>query len=242
VSVASCLYEGTVHHLRADPPREFRHGLAMAYIDLQELPQLLGGRLIARSPGLIRFRRRDYLGDPRIPLDEAVRDLAERHTGRRPAGPVRLLTQLRSYGHCFNPASLYYCLDEAGTAVDALIVEVTNTPWRERHTYVARGGSGSFAKALHVSPFLGMDQVYTCRASVPAGALSVHIENWSRQARLFSAGLALRRRELTPSSLRRLATGYPFATMRVLGLIYMHALGLRLAGVQVFAHPGRAER
>lgn len=29
---------------------------------------------------------------------------------------------------------------------------------------------------------------------------------------------------------------YPFAALRVLGLIYMHAIGLRLAGVGTFPH------
>ena len=242
MSTASCLYEGTVHHARFDPPHAFRHRLAMAYVDLGELPDLLGGRLVARAPGLVRFRRHDYLGDPSSTLDQAVRDLAEERIGRRPAGPVRLLTQLRSFGHCFNPVSLYYCLDETGTQIETLVAEVTNTPWGERHAYVIPGGAGTFDKALHVSPFLDMDQGYTCRSSVPAGALSVRIENWSHRARVFAAGLALRRRELTPASVRGLTTRYPFATVRVLGLIYMHALGLRLAGARPVPHPGKVHR
>ena len=45
----------------------------MAYVDLDELPQLLGGRLARPRPGLVRFRRRDYLGDPAVPLADAVR-------------------------------------------------------------------------------------------------------------------------------------------------------------------------
>ncbi|MBV9311670.1 MAG: DUF1365 domain-containing protein [Solirubrobacterales bacterium] len=241
MSTPSCLYEGAIHHARFDPPREFRHHLAMAYIDLEELPELLDGRLVARAPGLVRFRRRDYLGDPRTTLKEAVRDLAERHTGRRPAGPVRLLTQLRSFGHCFNPVSFYYCLNEAATQIEVLIAEVTNTPWGERQAYVIPGGAGRFDKALHVSPFLGMEHAYACRSSVPTGALSVRIENWSNHARVFAAGLTLRRRELTPASLRSVTVRYPFATIRVLGLIYMHALGLRLTGAQVFSHPRKVE-
>ena len=45
-----------------EPRREFRHRLALFYLDLEELPSLLGGRLVATWPGLLRFRRRDYLG------------------------------------------------------------------------------------------------------------------------------------------------------------------------------------
>jgi uncharacterized protein len=239
VSSASCLYEGTVVHLRREPRRQFSHPLALAYLDLEELPGLLGGRLIKPGPGLVRFRRRDYLGDPKAGLDGAVRELVERHTGRRPQGPVRLLAQLRSFGHCFNPVSFYYCFDDTGERIEALVAEVTNTPWKERHAYVIPGGAGRVPKALHVSPFLGMDQTYTCRSTVPGPGLSVRIANTRRGARVFEAALSLRRRELTTASMRRVTARYPLATLRVLGLIYMHAVGLRLAGVGTFPHPAR---
>ena len=88
-----------------------------------------------------------------------------------------MLTQLRSFGHCFNPVSFYYCLDGAGEQVEAVVAEVTNTPWGERHAYVLPGGWGSFDKALHVSPFMGMDHRYTARACAPGERLAVHIES-----------------------------------------------------------------
>ena len=237
---ASCLFEGTIFHLRREPRRQFRHPLALAYLDLDELPTLLDGRLVRPSPGLVRFRRRDYLGDRGISLVRAVRELVEQQTGSRPSGPVRLLTQLRSFGHCFNPVSFYYCLDDAGERIEALVAEVTNTPWGERHAYVIPGGAGRFQKALHVSPFLAMDQTYACRSTLPGRDLTVRIESTRHGEPVFEASLGLRRRELTPASLRAITARYPFATLRVLGLIYTHAIGLRLAGVGTFPHPARA--
>lgn len=236
---ASCLYEGTVHHRRHEPRREFRHPVALAYLDLEELPTLLDGRLVRERPGLLRFRRRDYLGDPRTRLDDAVRDLVERQTGQRPTGRIRVLTQLRSYGHCFNPVSFYYCLRETSEEIDAVVAEVTNTPWGERHAYVVTGVAGHFQKMLHVSPFMAMDHTYGFRSTLPGRRLSVRIENRRHDENLFDATLSLRRRELSPASMRRMALRYPFATLRVLGLIYSHALRLRLAGVGVFPHPAR---
>jgi DUF1365 family protein len=235
----SCLYLGTVRHRRLAPERDFRHRLALAYIDLEELPELLGGRLLLRYPGLVRFRRSDYLGDPRVRLDRAVRDAVEAQTGVRPLGPVRVLTHLRSFGHCFNPVSFYYCFEADGERLQAVVAEVTNTPWGERHAYVISGGVGSFEKLLHVSPFMPMDHVYSARAMAPGRHLSASIENHSRVGgeKLFEASLALERRELTPASLRRVTLRYPLATVRVLGLIYAHALLLRLAGVRPFPHP-----
>ncbi|MDE3069109.1 MAG: DUF1365 domain-containing protein [Acidobacteriota bacterium] len=257
---ASCIYEGVIRHRRIEPRRELSHGLALAFLDLDELPGLLGGLLVRERPGPVRFRRRDYLGDARRPLDGEVRDRVQEATGRRPDGPIRLLTQLRSFGHCFNPVSFYYCMDQHAVGLEALVAEVTNTPWGERHSYVigpegrpddgpddgaprgpARVLSGQSAKALHVSPFMGMDHVYSTRASTPGGTLSVHIESRRSGTLAFEATLSLARRELTRSSLARVTARYPVATVRVLGLIYAHAAGMWLSRVPVHPHPARSD-
>lgn len=245
--IASCLYEGTLRHRRFEVrQREFTHRLALAYIDLDEIETLLHGRLVKPTPGLLRFRREDYFGDPSVPLAVAVRERLARELGRTQQGPIRVLTQLRSYGHCFNPISFYYCMAEDGKQVRAMLGEVTNTPWGERHSYVLDGGEephkvirGAMGKQLHVSPFFGMDHTYTWRASTPGETLSVHIENHRAGAKAFDATLALRRRELTRASAARLSARYPFANLRVLALIYAHALGLKLAGVTMHRKPGR---
>jgi uncharacterized protein len=234
---ASCIYEGTIRHRRVQPRREFRHRLALFYLDLEELPSLLGGRLTDRRSGLLRFRRRDYLGPEARPLDRAVRDAVQAQIGTRPSGPVRVLTQLRSFGHCFNPVSFYYCFDEPAERVRAVVAEVTNTPWGERHAYVLSGRAAEFDKALHVSPFMAMDHVYLARASLPGRRLAIHVESRRRGELAFDATLALRRRELTRRSAARLATRYPLANVRVLALIYGQAIGLRLAGAPFHRHP-----
>jgi DUF1365 family protein len=246
---ASCVYTGTIRHRRSAPRTEFTHGLTLAYVDLGELPSLLGGRLLARGPGPVRFRRRDYLGPASVPLDVAVRDRVRALSGSRPEGPIRLLTQLRSFGLCFNPVSFYYCFDATGERVESVVAEVTNTPWGERHSYLLsdrRPGSavlcGSFGKELHVSPFMGMDHVYEARASEPDTTLSVHIESHREGATVFDATLSLHRRPFSPAVLARMTARHPLATARVLALIYGHALGLKLAGARVHPHPRPAAR
>jgi DUF1365 family protein len=238
VRSASCIYEGTIHHRRLEPRREFSHPIALFYVDLEELPGLLEGRLVDPRPGLLRFRRRDYLGSAWVPLGDAVRDEVQAALGTRPSGPIRLLTQLRSFGHCFNPVSFYYCLDGAGERVQAVVAEVTNTPWGERHAYVIGGESGELSKALHVSPFMEMDHRYVLRAGTPGERLGVGIESRRAGSVRFAATLALQRVELTRSSAARLSRRYPAASARVLALIYGHALGLKLAGARVYPHPG----
>jgi DUF1365 family protein len=235
----SAIYEGAIRHRRfAVRPREFRHRIAMAYIDLEELPRLLGGRLVAERPGLVRFRRRDYLGDPAVPLDAAVRALVAERTGRAPSCPIRLLTHLRTFGHCFNPVSFYYCFGTDGERLETVVAEVTNTPWGERHAYVLGGdSSGGSEKLLHVSPFMGMDQRYDWRAPAPGATLSVNIESSERGRRVFDATLGLRRTGLSPAALARVTARYPAATLRMLLLIYGHAVALKLRGVPVHPHP-----
>jgi hypothetical protein len=245
VSTASALYEGSVRHRRmAVRRREFRYDIHMAYVDLDELPRLLGGRLASSRPGIVRFRRSDYFGDPAADLADSVRDEVERLTGARPGGPVRLLTNLRAFGHCFNPVSFYYCFEPAGERVEAVLAEVTNTPWGERHAYAlsrsngdARVLSGRSEKLLHVSPFMGMDHEYEWRVGVPGERLSVHIESDREGRRAFDATLNLERRELSRRSLASATARHPMNTVHVLARIYGQALRLKLRGVPVYPHP-----
>jgi len=253
-ALASCLYEGSVRHRRTAPRDEFRFGLFMAYLDLDELPSLFDCSLLwsARRPALAWFRRADYLGDPSTPLRTAVADLVARSAGVRLDGPIRVLTHLRYLGHCFNPVSFYYCFDAADEHVRAVVAHVTNTPWGERHAYVmpvdSRGDHGStfvlrgrFAKALHVSPLMGMRHTYDWRLSEPGERLSVHIESTDDDdgARAFDATLSLRRREITAGELRRAIVRHPALTMRLSARIYTHALRLRLRGADYHRHPGK---
>jgi DUF1365 family protein len=221
----------------------------MAYVDLDELPSLLGGRLASSRPGLVRFRRSDYFGDPSEDLAGAVRREVARLTEVEPHGPVRLLTNLRTFGHCFNPVSFYYCFDPAGERVQAVLAEVTNTPWGERHAYAlsrkedeGRLLSGRSEKVLHVSPFMAMDHEYEWRVSAPGKRLSVHIESHRAGERAFDATLNLARRELTSRSLASATARHPMNTVHVLVRIYGQALRLKLRGVPVHPHPAKGTR
>jgi DUF1365 family protein len=246
---ASAIYTGVIRHRRMMPAKAFRHPLALAYVDLAELPLLLGGRLLARGPGPLRFRRRDYLGPDEVPLDTAVRDRVATLCGRRPGGPIRLLTQLRAFGLCFNPVSFYYCFDPRGDRLECVLAEVTNTPWGERHSYLladrAPGSAvvrGAFDKELHVSPFMAMDHVYDAAATTPGPTLSVHIASQRDGQLAFDATLLMRRRPFSRVTVARMTARYPMATARVLALIYGHAFGLKLAGARVHPHPQAAAR
>lgn len=250
---ASALYVGSVRHRRRAPVvHELRAPLFMLYLDLDELPGLFDGRWLwsARRPAPAWFRRRDHLGDPRVGLADAARDLVQERTGARPRGPVRLLTHLRYFGYCINPVSFYYCLDAAGEHVETVVAHVTNTPWGEQHSYVmpvrAREDHGSTSvlrqtlpKELHVSPFMGLDHTYDWRLTEPARTLSVHIESARHGEVMFDATLSLTRREISRRSLATALMRHPCMTAGVAARIYGHAAALRIKGAPTFAHPAR---
>jgi DUF1365 family protein len=260
---ASAVYEGTIRHRRFEPvEHSFRYRFFLMYLDLGELPEVLDPYPLfsARRTAPARFRRADFMGDPARPLDECARETVAVATGERPAGPVRLLTGLRYFGHSFNPVSLYYCFDSAGERVEAVVADVQNIPWGERHPYVlARGErrgtvlSEDLEKSFHVSPLMGMDQTYSFRASEPGESIAVHIESRPRESApdrdigglartrrtpsTFDATLNLRRRELDRRTLAGLLARYPAMSLQVVAKIYAQSLRLKLKGAKYHPHP-----
>jgi DUF1365 family protein len=247
---ASAVYEGTIRHRRFEPvDHAFRYRLFLIYLDLGELPGVLDPYPLfsARRAAPARFRRADFMGDPALPLDECARETVAAATGERPTGPVRLLTGLRYFGHSFNPVSFYYCFGEGGERVEAIVADVQNIPWSERHPYVlARGGrrgtvlGDGLEKSLHVSPLMGMDQTYSFRASEPGESLAVHIESRPRTGELgktFDATLNLRRRELSRGTLAGLLARYPAMSLQTVAKIYSQSLRLKLKGAKYHPHP-----
>jgi DUF1365 family protein len=247
--IESAAYEGWVRHRRFEPvEHEFRYPLFLMYLDLAELPEVLDPFpfFSARRRALARFRRGDFMGDPARPLDECAREAVAAVTGERPAGPVRLLAGLRYFGHSFNPVSFYYCFDEGGQRVDAVVADVRNIPWGERHPYVLARGErrgtvlgDEIEKTFHVSPLMGMDQTYAFRATEPGDRLVAHIESRPHggQGRTFDATLSLRRRELSRGALTRLLARYPAMSLQVVAKIYAQSLRLKLKGARYHPHP-----
>ncbi|HCU72386.1 MAG: chromosome partitioning protein ParA [Chloroflexi bacterium] len=244
----SGLYMGHVIHRRRQPINHaFRFGLFMMYLDLAELPELFDKYLLwsARRPSLAWFRRSDYLGNPKMELDETVRTQVEQATGQRPDGPIRLLTHLRYGGYIFNPMSMYYCFDQTGTRVQSMVVDVSNTPWGERRAYVLSVQAthdnadlhAQFGKTLHVSPFMTMDLTYQLSASIPNTQLWLKISAVRKNKDIFDATLTMTRRPITSTNLNLALLRYPFITARVVAAIYWHALRLWTKKVPFVPHP-----
>ena len=245
----SSLCYGWVSHRRLAPRfHGFRYRSAMLYLDLDEQDLLLGLSPLLGASRLapLCWRETDYLPAwtrRGIPLKEAVREVVAKALGQAPCGTIHLLTQPRSWGISFNPVSFYFCHDSDGVLA-AIVLEVRNTPWRERFHYVLPVLPGqprqfSVTKAFHVSPFLPMDMQYHMRFHIDGEHLRIHMENRREGQKIFEADLALRRQPLDATALRRHVLAFPWMSLRTLGAIYWQAMRLLLKRTPLYAHTTR---
>jgi hypothetical protein len=211
-----------------------------------------------RWPTAMRLHRDDYLPSGAVTIRGAVEE-AVAGAGGCVRGPVAMLGHVRTWGWLFNPLTLYYCFDPSGRDVEWTVLEVSNTPWHERCSYVVGPpGEHHFAKAMHVSPFLPAQGDYTLRYSAPEDALRVsldvtappplspygqpHETSPEGTPPQLAAAMVLRRRPLDRAGLARLLWGHPFMTARVSGGIYAQAVRLVARGAPVHRHPGPVDR
>ncbi len=218
------------------------------YLDLSELPDLLDPFWLwsARRWAPAWFNRRNYHGDPAVPLDEAIRTTICRVTGARPDGAIRVLTHLQYWGYCFNPVSLYYVFNRDDTKLETIVAEITNTPWKERRTLVLskdmNHGAGPvavyrFDKDFHVSPFWPLEHRYEWRFQAPGKTLITHFKNRLDNRIVFDATLSMKRFPVNTVNMRRVLVRHPFMTLKVIAGIHWHALQLYWKCAGVHPHP-----
>ncbi len=97
----------------------------------------------------------------------------------------------RALGHCFNPISVFWCLDRAGDRI-ATVVEVHNT-YGDRHAYLVHPdeqGRATTPKQMYVSPFHGTDGTYDLLVPVPGDRLDIAVTLRTDAGEVFSAALS----------------------------------------------------
>ena len=244
---ASALYRGGVMHRRLRPrAHRLNYRVFWLLLDLAEidgLDQRL--RLFSRNRfNLLSFHDRDHGDGSGAPLRPQIEALLARAGIEIGDGPVRLLTMPRVFGYVFNPISLYYCHHGDGR-LGAMVYEVTST-FGQRHAYVIpapdedqaagliRQGA---AKALYVSPFMGMEMDYAFRGHAPGARLDLAIDGLDAEGLLITAALSAERRPLEDHDLWSAAVGLPLMTLKVMAAIHWEALKLWIKGVRLTRQP-----
>jgi len=215
-------------------------------LDLAEIDELDRSlRWFSRNRfNLLSFHDRDH-GDG---SGAALRPQIEAFLGRAGIdigkGAVRLLTMPRVLGYVFNPISLYYCHQVDGR-LKAMVYEVTST-FGVRHAYVIpvaeedqaagliRQGA---AKALYVSPFMGMEMDYVFRGHAPGLRLDMTIDGVDAEGLLITAAMSGERRPLDDRGLWSTVLALPLMTVKVVAAIHWEALKLWLKGVRLTRQP-----
>jgi DUF1365 family protein len=235
-------------HRRNHPTdHAFARKVSMIWIDPDDPSELFGrSRLWSVDRGApVSFRTADY-GTAEAPLGaDAVRDELEDILRWRPRGPVRMLTQARQWGWLFNPFTLFLVWDEADEDPVGAVIEVTNTPWKERVRYpvelVRRGDElhAQFDKELHVSPFLGRDHRYDLRLGGDPDRLTVELDVLGDGgAPVVETRLEVRRLAPTAREMRRFLVHNAFPTHRVSAGIHLEAAKLWAKRVPIVRHSG----
>lgn len=240
--VRSALYRGKVRHTRLEPFRHsFEYRVFYGLFDIDELTEL-DRRLRVFSVGrfnLFSLDPDDHGAADGTPLRVWAESVLEDAGIDLRGGAIYLLAFPRVLGYGFNPLSVWYCHGPEGELV-AVIHEVRNT-FGDRHAYVvpvgAEGIQHRFDKAMHVSPFNGMDQSYEFTVNEPGDRLTVGIDQTDTGGRVLRAGMALTRLPLTDRNLAGLFISHPLLTLKVIGSIHWHALLLWLKGAEFHRRP-----
>ncbi len=224
------IFATTIRHTRRTPfRRTFTHHNHTWLVDLDRLPD---------HGALARFEARDHLGDPDLSLRANVENFLRAHHLELDGGRVLLAANARAFGYCFNPISVFWCFDPAGSLA-AVIVEVHNT-YGDRHAYLVHPdeqGRARTPKQMYVSPFHGVDGTYDLAVPVPTDRLQIAVTLRTDDGQVFSASLSGQRTERSP------LRAAPAALLGS-GLIRAHGIWLWARRVPVRprpAHPATGE-
>ncbi len=245
----SALYRVCITHRRSRPKRHrLRYGAFYLLLDLDELEQL-DRRLKWFSVNrfnLFSFFARDHGPGTDAPLRPWVEEHLRRAGCAPDGGRIRILCLPRILGYAFNPLTVYFCEDRAGS-LTAILYAVSNT-FGERHGYLFRTDTprdGLYRhdceKRFYVSPFLNVEGRYFFRIRKPDDRLFLHIHQTDADGPVLDAWVRGTFSALTDGQLLATLVRFPLLTLKVIGGIHWEALKLWLKGIGLTTRPPAPE-
>ncbi|MEZ5870331.1 MAG: DUF1365 domain-containing protein [Nitratireductor sp.] len=240
------LYGGRVMHARMQPvAHRFSYAITSILVDLDRLTEANAKSAIfsVNHANLVSFNERHHGPRDGSSLRDWVDGLIAAAGLARPHS-VSLLCYPTVLGYTFNPLSVYFCKDAAGS-VTALVYQVHNT-FGESHSYVEPVRPGhvspagirqSRAKGFYVSPFMEMDMTYHFRISPPDSSVALRILETGTSGPVLSACFFGRQEPLTTKSLSAVVLKTAGITWKTILGIHYEALRLWLKGLKLVSRP-----
>lgn len=232
------IYDCTVRHVRREPVRnDFTYRTVMWLVDLDRLPRLPGP-----LRALADFRAADHVGAPELSLRRNIDGYLGEQGIDLDGGRVLMLAAARSFGHVFNPLTVYWC-HAADGRLACVIAEVHNT-YGGRHRYLLRpdeAGRAETDKDFYVSPFFPVDGRYRMSLPEPGQELAVSIHYQPPGAAPFAAVLHGHGTGATlPALLVRVAR-QPCPTLLAAARIRLQGIKLYLRGLPVVSRSAASD-
>ena len=270
----SAMYSGRVSHSRMQPTKHsFWYPIFMMCVDLEDDFQ----DVLFPLSSIMALRPADHYKNNEGSSESSSNDTSILHRTfslvaertKRKFKPsiethgVKLLTHLSYYGYCFNPVSFYYVLDRETKKIDAVVAEVSNTPWNEMQCYVLHkdsvdmvevkegrskneleGTNYIFQKTFHVSPFMDMEHLYDWtfwEFTKETDPLCVNNSMVKEGVLFFSAYLQIQNVGLHPHTLAKKLVLFPIFCFLIQIWIHYEAFRLFFKGVAFVPHPKGSE-
>ncbi|RHW75105.1 DUF1365 domain-containing protein [Colwellia sp. RSH04] len=232
------MYTGDIFHKRYTPKiHQFKYQLFMLALDVAQVDEKKGGMGVFGYSWLkpLWLNQKDYVkGDP-LPLSIRIKNKVKQLSGNVSANDnisrITMLVQVRCFGLYFSPANFYFCYNKDNVC-EQMLVEVSNTPWHQRHYYLVDITKRDISdKVFQVSPFMDLNMSYHWRVKPPSddNNLQIVIENHKNSLsadKVFQASLAMKAQPLTKKNIFRTWCSIPAMTFKIIAGIYWQALKL----------------
>lgn len=234
----SSIYTCKVMHNRLSPKKHsFWYHVYLFYLDLDEIPALADKITFFgfNKFNLFNFRDSDHMQLPKDNPDLSRNVRAHlttylaMHDVCLGTGRVMLLTNMAVLGYNFNPVCFYFCDDEQGAPLCA-VVEITNTYHEKKLFFISKAEleDGHFRqraeKYFYVSPFTDLDTLFDFNLAIPDGKLDIRIDDYDQHGnRFFISTLTGSRQPLNNRSLLKYFFSIPLIPLWVMAMIHWQA-------------------